>query len=35
MFITYTKVNNGRKSTIIKLGQVEILQGIFRPKAHI
>ena len=30
--MTYTKVNDGRKSDIIELGQVHILQGISRPK---
>ena len=30
--MTYTKVNDGSKSAIIELGQVDILQGISRPK---
>ena len=32
MFMTHNKVNDGRKSAIIELGQVDILQGISRPK---
>ena len=32
MFMTYTKVNDGHKSTIFSLGQVDILQVGSRPK---